>query len=103
MSARYEWEDDGPITAGRKILLAQDSYTMLVDAIADMKLLLNGNNDLLEQAIDQARGAAEIHYDAEKDGYSDGAEIFVDPQTGMLDEIVPLTDWTSENLRLKED
>jgi hypothetical protein len=86
MSVHYDNDNN-------KIIEAEDTATGLSDAIADMMLLCGGDNAALEEAIESAKGSAELHYDAEKGGYSEGFTVLVDPQDGS--DVVTLAEWVA--------
>lgn len=96
MSVRYDNR------LGRKTILAEDSKDSLTDAIADMMLLCGGNEDRLDEAIQQAKGSAEIHYSAESGGDSEGYEMYVDPQDGE-NKPMKLKQWIAQLPPVEEE
>ena len=67
-----------------KTINESDTHDGLVDNIADMLLIHNGDEDKVRELIEDAWGSAYNHYHAEKSGDSDGFRIFIQPVDGEL-------------------
>jgi hypothetical protein len=82
-----EYEDD------KKILLVEDTKTQLIDALADLMLIHGGDGSKVHDEIERAWSSAHGHYEAEKDGDSEGYQIRVAAQDGSRS--VPLREWVT--------
>jgi hypothetical protein len=82
-----EYEDD------KRILLVEDTKTQLIDALADLMLIHGGDGSKVQDEIERAWSSAHRHYEAEKDGDSEGFTLMVCAQDGSRS--VPLREWVT--------
>lgn len=65
-----------------KRIIQEDAETALCDALCDVALIVGGDAGEFRDKLEEALGKAQLHYDAEHNGDSDGAPVVIVTDTG---------------------